>query len=146
MDKTKFAYLRDLIEEQIPFNKFLGVKVNKIEKGICSLRIPYREELLGDKTRNTFHGGVISMLITTCGSFAVASMCNTGDKIVTVDTRVDYLKPAFQGSLVAESRIRFVGNRIGSAHTTVFLETDPTSILSEGSSVYNIKRNSKNSN
>ena len=140
MEKAKFTYLMEVYEDQIPFNKFLGIKVRTLEKGISSLMVPFREELLGDKTRKTFHGGVISMLITTCGSLSVWSMCSINDKIVTIDMRVDYIKPAYQGDLIAESRVIHVGNRIGRAHTVIFLENDPGNILVEGNSVYNIRR------
>jgi uncharacterized protein (TIGR00369 family) len=140
MDESRFATFRELIEEQIPFNKFLGVRVETLEPGVCRLKIPFRQELIGDAGRKTLHGGVISMLIATCGGFAVWSMCNSNDKISTIDMRIDYLHPALNRDLVAEARVRLVGNRVGNAHTVVFAEGAREDVLAEGSAVYNIRR------
>ncbi len=90
--------------------------------------------------RNTLHGGVLSTLIVTCGAFAVLTMCNFNDKISTIDMGVDFLRPAFDRDLVAESRVRLVGNRVGNAHTVVYSDGAPDEILAEGRSVYNIRR------
>ena len=130
----------ELIEEGIPFNAYLGVKVCEIVRGRCLLTIPYRRELLGDTRRGAVHGGVISMLVDTCGGFAVWSMCGLRDKIATIDLRVDYLKPALGGDLIAESEVRLLGNRVGNAYTVLYAEDDPGTILAEGRSVYNIRR------
>ena len=53
--------------------------------------------------RKAIHGGVLSMLIDTCGGFAVWSRCNLNDRIATIDLIVDYLKPAVETDLVAEA-------------------------------------------
>jgi len=140
MHAQDLASFRDLIEEKIPFNKFLGIKLLSLEKGICKLYIPYREELIGDSRRKALHGGVISTLIDTCGGFAVWSMCNITDKIATIDMRVDYLKPALENDLVAESHVKLMGNRVGNAYTFLYSSNDPSVVIAEGRSVYNVRR------
>jgi uncharacterized protein (TIGR00369 family) len=130
----------DLIENQIPFNNLLGVKVVSLEKGVCKLMIPYRPELHGDFRRKALHGGVISMLVDTCGGFAVWSMCQITDKIATIDMRVDYLKPALECDLVAVSQVKLLGNRVGNAATALYCAADPSVVVAEGRSVYNIRR------
>ena len=55
------------IEDGIPFNKFLGIKVEHIEVGRVVLRLPFRELLVGDVFRPAIHGGVISTLVDTAG-------------------------------------------------------------------------------
>lgn len=140
MDIDTFAAFQELIEHSIPFNAFLGIKLVSLESGICKLSIPFRQELLGDFRRGAVHGGVISTLIDTCGGFAVWSMCKVTDKIATIDLRVDYLKPALSADLVAESRVRLLGNRVGNASTIIFMSGEPNQIVAEGRSVYNIRR------
>jgi len=140
MNETELRSFTDLIENQIPFNAFLGVKLLSLKKGECKLLIPYRPELVGDSRRKALHGGVISMLVDTCGGFAVWSMCAVSDKIATIDLRVDYLKPAFDKDLVAESHVRLLGNRVGNASTVLYSRDAPDVIVAEGRSVYNIRR------
>ncbi len=136
-----FDLFRQIIEEKIPFNKLIGVKVHALEAGTCALYLPFRHELIGDVNRMTLHGGVLSMLIATCGSFAVWSICSPEDKIVTIDMGIDYLRPVPGTDLIAEARIRYVGSRVGNAHTVIYPFGEKDNILAEGRSVYNIRRN-----
>jgi len=140
MGTEDFSALLDLIENRIPFNRFVGVRVRSLERGRCKLYIPYRPELLGDIRRKAIHGGVLSMLIDTCGGMAVWSMCDINVRLATIDMRVDYLKPAVDTGLVAEAVVKLLGNRVGNAHIVVYPEGNPDFILAEGRGVYNIRR------
>ncbi len=138
---NEFSALQNFIENEIPFNHFVGVKVRSIEQGKCKFYLPYRRELIGDSRRMAVHGGVLSMLIDTCGGCAVWSMGDCGDRIATIDLRVDYLKPALETDLVAEAVVKLHGNRVGNAHVIVYPEGDPETVVAEGRGVYNIRRN-----
>lgn len=131
---------RHTIEEAIPFNKYVGVKLHDLEVGRCALLLPFSPDLIGDAQRMTFHGGVLSMLVATCGSFAVWSTCSPEDKIVTIDMGIDFLRPVPAGDLIAEARIRHVGRRVGNAHTVIYPLGEPDNVLAEGRSVYSIRR------
>ena len=60
-----------LIQEFIPFNKFLGITVDEAREGFVRLRLPYRAEFIGDASRPALHGGAISTLIDVAGGFCV---------------------------------------------------------------------------
>ncbi len=134
------AAFKELIEQGIPFNALLGIQVVSLEIGVCKLSIPFKPELVGDVRRGALHGGVISMLVDTCGGFAVWTMCKITDRISTIDLRVDYLKPALSETLVAESHVKLLGNRVGNVQTSVYASSAPEVVLAEGRSVYNIRR------
>ena len=141
MEHENYQAFKELIEQNIPFNNFLGMRLHILEKGRCALALPFREELVGDFRRNALHGGVVSTLVDTCGGFTVWTMCDINDKIATIDMRVDYLKPTPAGkTIIAESTIKLLGNRVGNTHTVVYAEDSPRRILAEGRSVYNIRR------
>src|SRR4051794_27645145 len=59
--------LRQIMEDFIPFNRYLGVKLAGQRKGFARLEIPYREELVGDPMRPALHGGVLSALADAAG-------------------------------------------------------------------------------
>lgn len=60
--------------------------------GSCSMRLPWRAELVGDPEREILHGGVITSLLDTLGAAAVIAR---GLQVqATLDLRVDYLRPA----------------------------------------------------
>lgn len=128
------------LEQQIPFNHYLGIKVETAANGAARLFLPYRSEFTGDARRPALHGGILSTLIDTCGGMAVWTCCQVEDRIATIDMRVDYLRPAPQTEIVAESRVRLMGNRVGNVQTRVFTREFPDKIIAEGRAVYNIRR------
>ena len=140
IDPEELSAFRQLIEHGIPFNRHLGIQLLELGQGQCRLLLPYRPELLGDGRRQALHGGAISTVIDTCGGFAVWSAGSIQDRVATIDLRVDYLKPAVACDIVAHSRIRLLGNRVGNVSTMVYAMDKPETIIAEGRSVYNIRR------
>lgn len=138
-----FKVLADLIENGVPFNKMLGIRVCEISEGRLKLFIPFREDLIGDVRRPAIHGGVISALADVCGGFAVWTLCKLEDRLATIDMRVDYLRPATAHDLYAEATVRLLGNRMGNAQVMLWSEGTPDLHVAEGRGVYNIRRNSR---
>ncbi len=136
-----FAALQRLMDEGIPFNVFLGIRVEQIRKGFARLVLPYRPEFLGDVRRPALHGGILSTLIDTCGGVAAWSYCSREDRIATVDMRVDYLLPAPPEDLAAEAQVERLGNRVAVVSSTVFARGDKDKrCVAAGRAVYNIRR------
>jgi uncharacterized protein (TIGR00369 family) len=132
--------LRRVMEEHIPFNKFLGVRVVTIKKGYARIEIPFRPELVGDPMRPALHGGVISMLADTCGGMAVWSdIEDIASRVSTIDLRIDYLRPGKLETLVAEGSIVRVGNRVGLADIRLFHTGSEKDTIATGKGVYNVK-------
>jgi len=71
------------MEEQVPFNKYLGVKVDELREGFARFSLIFRKEFIGDKRRPALHGGIISTLIDTCGGAAVWTHFAREDRIST---------------------------------------------------------------
>lgn len=127
-----------LMEEQIPFNRYLGMRGESVDKGRCVLRLPVRPEFVGDPRRPALHGGVLSSLIDTAGGLAAWSDLAAGETVSTVDLRVDYLEPAgLQGDLRAEAELVRRGNRV--CHVRIMLFQQDV-LVAEGRGVYNIHR------
>lgn len=88
----------------LPHGQALGIEVvsEDFERGHCMLRLPYREDLVGNPETGVVHGGVITALLDTLG---VA--CVLARKIPTqgtLDLRIDYLRSAEPGvALLAEA-------------------------------------------
>ena len=137
-----FNVLSDLIENGLPFQKMLGIRVSEIEEGRVRLFIPFREDLIGDARRPAIHGGVISTLADVCAGFAVWTRCALTDRIATIDLRVDYLRPAGAADLYAEATVRLLGNRVGNAQVVLWSAEAPDAHVAEGRGVYNIRRSS----
>lgn len=129
--------LRALMEEHIPFNRFLGVTLDSVDDEQVTLRLPFRPEFVGDPTRPALHGGVISMLIDTAGGAATFVAARQLSKVSTVDLVVDYLRPGPLLDLVARARVVRRGNRVCIA-TVVVCAGDDDEPYAQGRGVYNI--------
>ena len=138
--KRNFEEIVVFMEEQVPFNKYLGIKVDELREGFARLFIPFRNEFIGDSRRPALHGGIISTLIDTCGGAAAWTHCTKDDRISTVDIRVDYLRPGPDHDIIAESEVQRIGNRVSVVHTRVFAASDKKTVIAEGRAVYNIRR------
>jgi uncharacterized protein (TIGR00369 family) len=132
--------LLQFFKDFIPFNRFLGIQLTDAKDGWVRLELPFRPEFVGDASRPALHGGVISTLIDTCGGFAVFTSIPFGEKVSTIDLRVDYLSPGREETLCAEGQVVRVGNRVGVVDIKCFHPSTPDKMVATGKAVYNIKR------
>jgi uncharacterized protein (TIGR00369 family) len=134
-----YSLLVQVMEEMIPFNRFLGLRVAHVERGFVRIEIPFRDELVGDWMRPALHGGVISMATDVAGGFAVwTHLDNDLGRVSTIDMRVDYLRPGRLLTLLAEARVVRVGNRVGVADVRVFHPDAEDVTVAMGKGVYNL--------
>jgi uncharacterized protein (TIGR00369 family) len=127
-----------IMEEQVPFNRLLGIRGESRGPGACVLTLPVRPEFVGDFRRPALHGGVISSLIDTAGGVAAWSALGPTESVSTVDLRVDYLEPAeVGGPLRAEAELVRKGNRV--CHVRIAVLQDGR-LVAEGRGVYSIHK------
>jgi uncharacterized protein (TIGR00369 family) len=84
----------------VPLNAALGLVVDDIDSGLAVMRLPYRDDLVGNPETGVLHGGVITALVDACSGLAVFSKLGRPTRIATLDLRIDYLKPATPGEAV----------------------------------------------
>lgn len=132
--------VRRFMQEQIPFNAFLGVQVDALEGSRARLRVPFRPEFIGDPFRKALHGGVISAVIDTAGGAAVWTTVDPLARLSTIDLRVDYLLPGRPEDLVVEAWVIRSGRRVGVASARAFHDSAPDQVIAEGKGVYYIRR------
>ncbi len=132
--------LKRVMEEHIPFNRFLGLRAVAVEKGRVRIEIPFRPELVGDPMRPALHGGVLSMLADTAGGAAVWSdVPDERARVSTIDLRIDYLRPAKLETIAAEATVVRVGNRVGVVDVRIFHPSAEGDTVATGKGVYNVK-------
>jgi uncharacterized protein (TIGR00369 family) len=134
------AVLRQLMEDDIPFNRFLGMRLLELDDGFARVELPFKPELIGDPRRPAIHGGVLSTLIDTCGGAAAFTQIVPPETVSTIDLRVDYLRPGESKPLVCESTVSRMGNRVASVDSRIFHPDAPERLVATGKAVYNVKR------
>jgi len=135
------AAVKQFMEDQIPFNKYLGMKVTYLGEGEARFEVAFREEFIGDPFRPALHGGVISSVLDTCGGAAVfTTLSDFEDRASTVDLRIDYLRPGRKETLIAEAHVARAGNRVAVVRLSAYHPGEKDQPIATGTGVYNIRR------
>lgn len=111
-----------------PFHRWLEPEIERMDEERVVIRVPWREEFVGDPERSLYHGGILGAVIDAAGTFALIAA--TGRDWITVDMRVDFERPAGPAALVARARPLRVGRRLGLAE--VELEDAEGRIVARG--------------
>ena len=138
--KTEEKLIKRTIEELIPIHKFLGVELLEIRQGYAKVKVPFREEVIGDFRSRRWHGGIIATIMDSVGGIAVGTyFTSTMDKMATIDLRVDYLNPAEASAIIVEGEIVRLGKTILVTRMKAYQENSDE-LISEGKGVYNFIR------
>jgi len=93
-----FGQGRDELVAHVPQAVRLGMRVHEIGPCFAILRLPWREELVGDPVRRVVFGGVITTMLDQASGIAVQCSLPEFKTIATLDLRIDYLRAAQPGA------------------------------------------------
>ena len=131
--------LKQLMEEFVPFNRFLGIKSVGLEKGRALLSLPFRPEFVGDPLRPALHGGVVSTLADVAGGMATwTGALDPRARVSTIDLRIDYLRPGRLLALHAEAIVVRQGARVCVVDVKLYHPDHHDEVVATGKGVYNI--------
>lgn len=83
----------------------LGFAYDGLDGDRVRIRVPWREDLVGDPDTGVLSGGLVTTLLDHVGGLAVWVALGRFESIATLDLRVDYMRAAEPGRpLVAEAR------------------------------------------
>lgn len=108
--------------EGVPFLKLLGIEVESVGAGTATLAVPVRHELM--RNDGIVHGGVMASLIDSAFAFAIIPILADGERTVTVDLTIHYLRPLSSGVVKASARIVRAGRRVITVSADLFDEND----------------------
>jgi len=146
-DKEFFAAISEVVNEKIPFNKLLGIKLDSIENNELKIRFDMKEEFIGNYVRKTLHGGVISSVIDVTGGIAAfISLYRKFSKVTsdqkhkkfskmgTIDLRVDYLRPGVGDWFISTGYVLRTGNKV--AVTRIEVHNNKKHLIAVGTGSY----------
>jgi uncharacterized protein (TIGR00369 family) len=109
-----------------PHNAMLGLRYVESGVGRVVLDLPWRPELVGDPETGVIHGGAITTLFDAACGNAIATGLDELCRLVTLDLRIDYLRPARSGKTVrCEAECTRLTRHIAWARATAHHEDDP---------------------
>lgn len=96
--------------ESSPFYQLLNMKIEEVKENYARLSIEIDQKHI--QLLKTVHGGVIASLADSAAAWALYCANNSGGIPVTVEMKINFLKPVKSGKLVAEARNIHKGSRI----------------------------------
>lgn len=118
---------------EIPFNRLLGLSLDKIESGGIVMSFTMKNELIGNYLHGILHGGVISSVLDMAGGVAVMARLihkkegQTFEEIAvalgkasTVNLNIDYIRPGKGETFIANAHVVHSGNKISFARMELF--------------------------
>ncbi len=133
---------KTFVEEKVPFNKAMGLRVESMERGRVVVRLPFREDLVGDVFRPALHGGAIAASIDATAGAAAFTHVTMNDRMSTIDLRIDYLRPAPKRDLLVAAVVSRIGSRVAVVNVVVTVDgEDPEEPVAEGRAVFSVVRN-----
>lgn len=115
--------LREIFS-QVPYARLLGLELVGAERGSAAFAMDVREDL--KRMGGILHGGAVVSLLDTAAACAVHTILEPGDRTVTVDLTVHFLRPFGSGRLQARARVLRAGRRIAFLSVEA---TDPAGVL-----------------
>ena len=114
--QERFAFLEK--DYQRGFIKFCGFQVAKIAKGYFESTLKIGEN---HKTQDNFvHAGVIATMSDHTAGYAAYTLVPDDMRILSIEFKINFLKPAYGNSLKCQSEIISLGKQIIVAQSTVY--------------------------
>jgi uncharacterized protein (TIGR00369 family) len=104
--------------DEPPFHDVLKPQPVSVDAdGTVVVRLPFRPEFRRGRESPFYHGGVLASLADIAAHAAIA--VQIGRMVPTIDLRIDYLRAAPAGDLLATGRVLIVGRSTGRADVEI---------------------------
>jgi uncharacterized protein (TIGR00369 family) len=97
------------IFDAAPFVQNLGITIKQVEPGLCETEIVIRPEMR--QQHGYVHAGVVSTIADHTAGGAARSVTGESD-VVTVEFKINFVRPAFGPKLLARGRVLNQGKRL----------------------------------
>lgn len=99
------------------FSNFLGLEWESVGNGLARVTMPIGPQIRN--TRRVAQGGAVATLADLAMGSAVRSALPPGKRVVTVEMKVNYLRPGGGRELWAEAQCVYAGRRLGVADARI---------------------------
>ena len=100
--------------------RLVAAEMNLIEAGETEVRVPYRADLT--QQHGLFHGGLIGALADVAGAYAAYTLMPASHSLLTVEFKINFLRPATSGILVAKGRVIKPGRSLTTSQSDIYCE------------------------
>lgn len=105
---------------ETPFLRLLGIRLAALDYGLCELEMPIRPEHL--QQDGFVHAGVQATLADHACGTAAATCMREGERVLSIEFKLNLLKPAQGETLRAIARVIRAGRRVSVVEAEVRCE------------------------
>lgn len=95
---------------QVRYAHLLGIEIVRLARGEAVLSMNVRPELT--RMEGILHGGALASLMDSASAFAVLTLLEPGERTVTVDLTLHFMRPVSDGLVEARGRVLRAGQRV----------------------------------
>jgi uncharacterized protein (TIGR00369 family) len=96
----------------------LGASLESVESGIVTVVCPFDERLT--QQHGLLHGGVLASLVDVACGYAALTMMPDDREVLTVEFKINFLKPAKTDRLIAVGKVVQAGRTLTVCEGSVF--------------------------
>jgi uncharacterized protein (TIGR00369 family) len=123
LSPDEVARLREVFS-RVPYARLLGMEFVGASRGEAAFALEVREGLT--RMGGIAHGGALASLLDTAAACAVHTLLAHGERTVTVDLTIHFLRPVGEGRVEARARVLRAGRRVVIISAEA---TDPSGLL-----------------
>lgn len=116
--RSPSPYLDGATPQNFGIAHLLGMKIERSQDSVGQVRIQIDQRLM--HPQQMVHGGVIFTIADTAMSMALLSMLPPGTPFGTIEAKINYMRPASAGELLAEGTILHLGGSTAVIEATVY--------------------------
>ncbi len=98
--------------------QLMGATLRRVEPGAVSLSLPYRADLT--QQNGYIHAGVITAIADSACGYAAYTLMPAGSEVLSVEFKVNLLRPAAGEEFVAEAQVVKAGRTLTVARCDVY--------------------------
>ena len=128
----------------LPHCKALNMRMDLLENAKAVMSMPYDKRLIGDPETGVIHGGAVSALMDTCGGASVFMHPDNAGASVTLDLRIDYMRPAKPGERIsAESHCFHVTRTVAFVRVVAWAGNEKNEPVATATGAFSFKHKTK---
>jgi uncharacterized protein (TIGR00369 family) len=112
MDRIRDSFARQGLMRTI------GAVLEAVDPGTVTISCPFSEALT--QQHGLIHGGVTASLADVACGYAAMSLMPDGMEVLTVEFKVNFLRPATTDRLIAVAKVAHAGRTLSVCEATVF--------------------------
>lgn len=108
--------------------QLIGAQLSLVEPGAVDIELPFRQDLT--QQNGYIHAGVLTTLVDSACGYAAYTLMPAGSEVLSVEFKVNLLRPAAGEFFVAEGRVLKAGKTLTVARGDVYgLEADQRKLV-----------------